>query len=215
MALSATTTTTTTERWRASDEQRALVEANCGLVRHYVKRRHGAACPNFDDLVQVGMFGLMRAAIKYDPTRGTKFSTYAVAAIRRTINRHFVEDGLIRVPIFAATSSKFAPLAVRARSVVSLDNRRDGDDLGFDPADDADEDLDEAIDGTEANERLTGWLDHLSARDREMITLRFGLRGDPPLTLKQVGERFGITKERVRQIEERTLADLRYFAGAS
>lgn len=207
--------TTTAEGWRVSEEQRAMVEANRGLVHHHVKQRYGAGCPQFDDLAQVGMLGLMRAAIRYDPTRGLKFSTYAVATIRRTINRHLIEDGLIHVPSSSLTSPELVPFAARARRVASLDDRLPGGQRGFEPAAEAGEDVGAAIDLGDAKARLAGWLEVLSARDREVIALRFGLRGDPPRTLKQVGEWFGITKERVRQIEGKALAKLRELAGAA
>ena len=50
----------------------------------------------------------------------------------------------------------------------------------------------------------------LDERERKVLELRFGLRGEEPRTLEEVGQRFGVTRERIRQIEAKTLAKLRH-----
>ncbi|MGM0819155.1 MAG: sigma-70 family RNA polymerase sigma factor, partial [Actinomycetota bacterium] len=59
-------------------------------------------------------------------------------------------------------------------------------------------------------EQLAGILHTLSEREREVIRLRFGMDGAPPRTLEEVGAEFGITRERVRQVEAKTLSKLRH-----
>ena len=54
-------------------------------------------------------------------------------------------------------------------------------------------------------------LDSLPARDRKVLELRFGLKGERPRTLEEVGERFGVTRERIRQVEAKTLNRLKHY----
>jgi len=60
------------------------------------------------------------------------------------------------------------------------------------------------------SEQIMSALDELSAREKEVVRLRFGLDGDRPQTLEEVGKQFGVTRERIRQIESKTLAKLRH-----
>ncbi len=60
------------------------------------------------------------------------------------------------------------------------------------------------------SEQITEALDELSMREQEVVRMRFGLDGDQPHTLEEVGQRFGVTRERIRQIESKTLAKLRH-----
>jgi RNA polymerase primary sigma factor len=63
-------------------------------------------------------------------------------------------------------------------------------------------------------EELFRVLDSLPARDRKVLELRFGLKGERPRTLEEVGERFGVTRERIRQVEAKTLNRLKHFREA-
>ena len=71
----------------------------------------------------------------------------------------------------------------------------------------------EAVSGTMQTEEVWGVLDHLSVRERKVLELRFGLRGEQPRTLEEVGQRFGVTRERIRQIEAKTLTKLEGHTG--
>ena len=61
-----------------------------------------------------------------------------------------------------------------------------------------------------ARDDLQYLLDYLNPREREILSLRFGLEGDQPLTLDEVGRRFNVTRERIRQIEAKALRRLRH-----
>ncbi|MCB0873250.1 MAG: RNA polymerase sigma factor RpoD [Actinobacteria bacterium] len=71
----------------------------------------------------------------------------------------------------------------------------------------------EAVSGTMQTEEVWDVLDHLSVRERKVLELRFGLRGEQPRTLEEVGQRFGVTRERIRQIEAKTLTKLEGHTG--
>lgn len=78
---------------------------------------------------------------------------------------------------------------------------------------DADQPL-EVVSRKIRHEELLRVLDSLSMRERKVLELRFGLKGEHPRTLEEVGERFGVTRERIRQVEAKTLARLRNYRDA-
>jgi len=102
----------------------ALVTHNMRLV-FTVARRYFSRDPaqSFDDLVQEGMLGLMRAVDKYDWTRGTRFSTYALWWIRQAIGRAIENSGQIRISVHATRGeTRMSPCALeQARAVLELD----------------------------------------------------------------------------------------------
>jgi RNA polymerase sigma factor (sigma-70 family) len=127
---------------------------------------------------------------------------------------------LLRQPTEAELATEVELTIERLRQVrqvmqdaVSLD-RRIGDDgeteLSEVIADDHSPDPSTVATDTDTRERLHRALAGLRERDRTILTLRYGLDGHPPLTLEQIGNRVGLTRERVRQMEHRALATLRH-----
>ncbi len=163
-----------------------IIQANLRLVVSIAKR-HIASIDDFFELISDGNISLMRAAEKFDFTRGNKFSTYASWAIMKNFARTIPEE-------------------LRRR------DRSNSGELEFwelvDPSqmDPADGDFGESPYGFS----LEKMLSDLDERERQIIRARFGL-GDTesPMTLTQVGQLLGITKERVRQIESRAINKLR------
>jgi RNA polymerase primary sigma factor len=72
----------------------------------------------------------------------------------------------------------------------------------------------EAVSEIMRREELNHVLGTLTHRERKVIELRFGLKGEHPRTLEEVGEKFGVTRERIRQIEAKTLAKLKAYRDA-
>ena len=90
----------------------------------------------------------------------------------------------------------------------------DNSELGdFVEDEDADQPL-EVVFRELRREELFKVLDSLPARDRKVLELRFGLKGERPRTLEEVGERFGVTRERIRQVEAKTLNRLKNYRDA-
>lgn len=87
-------------------------------------------------------------------------------------------------------------------------------DLGTFLVDENAEDPHEVVETTQRNEILGNILDTLNARDRRILELRFGLDGDKPMTLEEVGQVFAISRERVRQLESRALKNLNVLPDA-
>ena len=166
-----------------------LIRSNLRLVVSIAKR-HLKPGVNFFELVSDGNMSLIRAIEKFDYARGNKFSTYASWAIMKNFARS--------VP------------AEHTR----LDRFRTGYEEIFQQSDDVRANPFAAeLTNSAQRSALKEILEELDGRERKVISCRFGLlRGTEPETLEQVGNRLGVTKERVRQIEVRTLDKMRKIA---
>lgn len=223
-----------------------MIQSNLRLVIAIAKP-YRKPDTSFLDLIQDGVLGLMKAADRFDPGRGYKFSTYATWWIRQSISRGIADTSrTIRMPVHIV--EKFNKI-LRAQKKLFIELDRDptheeiGELIGMDPdeveriitsaqtpasldrpiGDDSEEDhefkeylIDNKTPGPDTtvfNGMRDGLLDEvletLSFREREILTLRYGLDGHPQRTLEEIGRSWNITKERVRQIEVSSLEKLR------
>lgn len=196
-----------------------------------------------EDLFQHGVLGLLRAARKFDPKLGYKFSTYATWWIKQSITRAIADEGAaIRIPVHmhermrkvAAMESALrgagkpatavdVALAtgldirtvdeVRALSKVtdSLD-RIIGDgahlsDLLSLP--DSTPGPEEALQEIMSKEAVKEWLASLPEKEADILRRHLGLNGEEPQTLEQIGWHYGVTRERIRQLEMKALDQIR------
>ena len=166
-----------------------LTQANLRLVVS-IARRHVSSGTDFYELVSDGNLSLMQAVEKFDYTRGNKFSTYATWAIRKNYARTIPEQRSRRAR-FQATSPEILEAAVQSVDPEPVE--------------------DETAAARGMVRRLLTCLDE---RERAIVTRHYGLvPGGRKHTLQQIGNLLGVTKERVRQIEQRALDKLRRQLG--
>ncbi len=228
--------------------ERRLTEANLRLVVR-VARRYLHRGLSLLDLIEEGNLGLLHAVRKFQPGRGTRFSTYAIWWIRQAVTRALANQArIIRLPVHveqllgqyakkktaltqelgrAPTTEEIAKamgqpldeiehLERVSQRPVSLDSPVDAD--GSSTLQDIVKDADPLPGGLaaalRARDDLAGLLADLPDQERTVVSLRFGLAGDGPLTLEAIGKRLGVTRERVRQVEDAALQRLRRLLAA-
>jgi RNA polymerase primary sigma factor len=207
------------------------------IARHYWLPPGSAL--TLTDLVHEGFVGLIRAAELFDPRAGTRFSTYASLWIRQAIARALAGNSLIRLPhavqrqlrLIGATERELRsrlgrepteeevaeqisfPIselteARRRTTVLSLDEPLEA---GATLADTVSNSRDAAVEvETAITERaLREHVAALPERLRDILVLHYGLAGDAPLSLAKIGQRLGLSRERVRQLKTRALSELR------
>ena len=165
-----------------------LISCNQRLVYAQAKQRL-APGDSIDDLWSDGNMSLMRAVEKFDYARGNKFSTYATWAIMKNYARSIPDAKTHRQRYMTGYDELFEAKA---------DVRTDEQEV--------------LAQADAAKARVAQLLEHLDARTREVIRMRTGLDGSEEMTLEQIGQHFGITKERVRQINVRGMKQLREWA---
>jgi RNA polymerase sigma factor (sigma-70 family) len=162
-----------------------LIECNQRLV-HSLATKHLQVGQNLDELKSDANISLMRAVEKFDYGRGFKFSTYATWAIMKNFARSIPDENTHKSRYVTGTDELF-----EARADVRTDEQE----------------VVAAADAARA--RVNRLLQYLDPRTREVIRMRTGLDGHEEMTLEQIGQHFGITKERVRQINVRGMKQLR------
>ncbi len=166
-----------------------LIRCNLRLVVS-IARRHRRPSTNFFEMISDGNMTLIRAIERFDFTRGNKFSTYATWAIMRTYARSIPAEG-VHLDRFRTGTDEFLSDSADERTTIHEDEQR-------------------AFAQWKTIESI---LDALNEREQEAISLRFALKDQSaPLTLEQIGNRLGISKERTRQIINTGLEKLRRIA---
>ena len=172
------------------DTRSTIVRENMPLVLAMAKRTRISGV-DLSDLISEGNLALLRAVNKFDCARGFKFSTYACRAILKSFSR--VASRMSRYRGHFPT--EFDPALERSDH---LERRRD-------------EDRDNSV--QELKSILGENLANLSEVEHKVVLARFSLEDDSPVgrakTLEQVGQMIGVTKERVRQIQNKALGKLR------
>ena len=234
------------QRIRKGDKRalERLTKANLRFVVSVAKQyqNQGLSLP---DLINEGNVGLIKAAEKFDETRGFKFISYAVWWIRQSILQAIAEQSrLVRLPLNQVGSvnkitrelNKFEQEHERKPSVDEIAERvdlpedkiadamkansrhvsmdapiADGEDsslIDFLPGDSSNTDRELAIESLKAE--VSRILKLLTDKEQKVLRAFFGIDGSPEMTLDEIGEKYNLTRERVRQIKEKALRRLRH-----
>jgi RNA polymerase primary sigma factor len=227
-----------------------MIRANLRLVVKIARDYLGRGMV-LEDLIGEGNLGLIRAVEDYDPSRGTRFSTYASYWIKQAIRHALINTtnlirqpahmhGLLnkwrraerllcreagRLPTFDEVATHLGlsetqkGLVVKARqaSQLKLETSLCDDDGAWSPDESIDPDPgpETAMELGDERAEVVRRLERLDDRERQVLTYRFGLMGEMPLTLKEIGIRLGITREWVRKLELRAVAKLQSAEGQS
>ncbi|MDR2965367.1 MAG: RNA polymerase sigma factor RpoD/SigA [Treponema sp.] len=191
----------------ASGDQRArdkLVSANLRFVVNVAKKYQGLGLP-LEDLISEGNTGLVNAVDRFDVKKGYHFISYAVWWIRQAILSAINEKSkMIRLP-----ANRFAEAS--RYEVVSLDNLVSSDKeatLADCLQDDQYISPDQAAEYKMMEIDIDNALNTLKKDEAEILRYHFGL-GRTPMSLKEIGMHYNLSKERIRQIEEKALSRLR------
>lgn len=222
-----------------------LTKANLRFVVSVAKQYQNQGL-SLGDLINEGNLGLIKAAQRFDETRGFKFISYAVWWIRQSILQALAEQSrIVRLPLnrvgslnkisktFSELEQKFerepSPdeladvLDVSTSEVVDtmkISGRHVSMDAPFVQGEenslldvlenDGEETPDSGLMTDSLRKEVQRALSTLTQREADVITLYFGLNGEHSMTLEEIGEKFNLTRERVRQIKEKAIRRLRH-----
>ncbi|HZX63155.1 MAG TPA: sigma-70 family RNA polymerase sigma factor [Bacteroidales bacterium] len=222
-----------------------LTKANLRFVVSVSKQyqNQGLSLP---DLINEGNLGLIKAAQRFDETRGFKFISYAVWWIRQSILQALAEQSrIVRLPLnkigsinkinkaYAQLEQQFerepnadeiATLLEISENEVKESMKNSGRHVSMDAplVQDEDNTMYDVLKSEENTTPDTGLLyeslrkeieravSTLTQREADVIRLYFGLNGSHPMTLEEIGEKFDLTRERVRQIKEKAIRRLKH-----
>ncbi len=222
-----------------------LIKANLRFVVSVAKQYQNQGL-SLGDLINEGNLGLIKAAKRFDPTRGFKFISYAVWWIRQSILQALAEQSrIVRLPLnrvgalnkigkkFSELEQEFerepSPSEIAEQLDMSLYEvdktlQISGRHLSVDQpfvqgednklldvmADDNQLPPDYTLMKESLRTEVERALKSLTDREAEVIRLYFGIEREHPLTLEEIGEKFNLTRERVRQIKEKAIRRLRH-----
>jgi RNA polymerase primary sigma factor len=229
-------------------EQKALeklTKANLRFVVSVAKQYQNQGL-SLADLINEGNIGLIKAAKRFDETRGFKFISYAVWWIRQAILQALAEQSrIVRLPLnrvgtlhkigkissilqqdlgrepspneiaveLSLTEGEVSDTLKISNSHLSLDapfSASEDNSLIDILEDEMQPSPDESLLSESLRVEIEKALDSLTPREAEVINLYFGLNHEKPLTLEEIGARFSLTRERVRQIKEKAIRRLRH-----
>ncbi len=171
-----------------------LIEHNLRLVAHITKKYYSVT-KDVDDLISIGTIGLIKAVNSFDYKKSIKFSTYASRCIQNELLMHF------------RSSRKNQGNEVLFSD--PFDNDKDG--VALIDLISTNEDIVEIIDTKIKTTQLLSILSKLSAREKEIIIMRYGLYATTPLPQREVAKKLNISRSYVSRIEKKALTKLRYF----
>ncbi len=239
------TRTMKTKGVKAQKAKEKMIKSNLRFVVSVAKQYKNQGL-SFNDLINEGNLGLIKAASRFDETKGYKFISYAVWWIRQSILQALAEQSrVVRLPsnkisvlnkihkTRSALQNKFEREPTMEEIAGIMDTTEDeiyntlkisGQHLSIDsPIKDGEDnrliDVLKSDQSPQPDSEITDFslsveieraLATLSQREREVITMYFGIDRYEPLTLEEIGQELSLTRERIRQIKEKALQRLRH-----
>jgi len=171
-----------------------LIEHNLRLVAHIIKKYYAAARDQ-EDLISIGTIGLIKAVSTFDCEKGTRFATYASRCVENEILMYFRSRKKSAGDLYISDP---------------IDTDKDGNALTLMDIMAREDDMLDAVDLQLQSEELHRCIDRvLEPRERRIVTLRYGLRGQVPLTQREVAKLLNISRSYVSRLESRALEKLR------
>lgn len=223
-----------------------LTKSNLRFVVSVAKQYQNQGLP-LGDLINEGNLGLIKAAQRFDETRGFKFISYAVWWIRQSILQALAEQSrIVRLPqnrvgnlnrvvkTFSRLEQEYEREPSAAEIAEAMENMTEADvastlkmsgkHVSMDAPlvqgeenrlidvlqNEEEPDPDHKLIGESLSKEVERALSTLSQREADVVRLYFGIGVDHPLTLEEIGEKFELTRERVRQIKEKAVRRLRH-----
>ncbi len=169
-----------------------LIRHNLRLVAHIAKKYYSSPADQ-EDLISIGTIGLIKAVNSFDHTKGARFATYGARCIENEILMHFRAEKKT-----SGTLSLQEPVdTADGTSLAIIDTLTD------------DYHMDEELELREEQAALHRLVNKLQGRERQVILLRYGLAGQPPMTQSQVAALLGISRSYVSRLEKKSVELLR------
>ncbi len=176
------------------DARNTLIEHNLRLVMHIIKKYYTSAA-DAEDLVSIGTIGLIKGVSTYRPDKGVRLATYASKCIENEILMHFRGQKKSAGDVSLSDA---------------LDSDGEGEGLALLDTIAGDQDMLEELSRREITKQVRQAVDTvLEGREAQIIRLRYGLSGEPPMPQRAVAERIGISRSYVSRIEKKALEKLR------
>lgn len=184
------------QRYRAGDleARNILIERNLRLVAHIMKKYY-AQTDDQEDLISIGTVGLIKGISTFDADKGVRLATYAARCVENEILMHF------RARRKSAQDVSLSDC---------IETGTDGASLSLMDVVSEDFDMLEQVSGREMKQKLCGAIDScLTAQERRVICLRYGLGEGEPMRQREVAALTGISRSYVSRIEKRALKKLK------
>ena len=190
------------------DEEKCIAAAACGeewakrpLIEHnlrlvvYIARRFENTGINLEDLISIGTIGLIKAVNTYNPIKNIKLATYASRCIENEILMYLrkINNQKLEISLDEPLNTDWDGNELLLSEVLGTD-----EDIVMRPME-------------EETDKMLLWdaLETLEQRERDIITMRFGLRGEQELTQKEVADRMGISQSYISRLEKRIMLRLK------
>ena len=179
----------------AVEARRILIERNLRLVAHVAKRYQNSV-QDMEDLIATGAIGLIKAVDTFDETKGSRLATYAVRCIDNELLMMF-------------RAKKKTSREVSIFEPIGTD--KEGNEINL--LDVLEQEQPDVVDRMELTERISKLPEllkkSLTAREREILDMRYGLTSDREMTQREIGQKLKISRSYVSRIEKKALCKLR------